>query len=68
MRVCVSLRARTTIITHDVGGRERAIQMLVAEDEQGARDQPVLVMDAGAADLGALLQAMRTAGCEHTVL
>eukprot|EP00969_Alexandrium_andersonii_P158604 7007203-Alexandrium_andersonii.AAC.2 len=25
-------------------------------------------MDAGAAELGAFLQAMRTAGCEHTVL
>eukprot|EP00969_Alexandrium_andersonii_P050519 2219174-Alexandrium_andersonii.AAC.1 len=25
-------------------------------------------MDAGAAELGAPLQAMRTAGCEHTVL
>eukprot|EP00969_Alexandrium_andersonii_P215274 9507835-Alexandrium_andersonii.AAC.1 len=42
--------------------------MLAAEGDRGAGGQPVLVVDAGAADLGAFLQAMRTAGCEHTVL
>eukprot|EP00969_Alexandrium_andersonii_P211670 9348988-Alexandrium_andersonii.AAC.1 len=57
-----------TIIAHDVGGRERAIQLLTAEGDRGAGSQPVLVVDAGAADLGAFLQAMRAAGCARTVL
>eukprot|EP00969_Alexandrium_andersonii_P066318 2924327-Alexandrium_andersonii.AAC.1 len=58
----------TTIIAHDVGGRERAIQLLAADGDHEVEGQPVLVVDAGAADLGAFLQAMRAAGCTQTVL